>query len=165
MMIFCNTKSSGKNLTDLIQVSGNDYPRILGVFHHLHCLNNLRKIVHWDYYRPLMANNTHPEALSPMHSGESLMDFLISSLLYTEQSVDHCIDAIRQTLMCHANTHVYMAEWLNNTHHPINKELKSNKHTACVKWDNLDGWARQRALVPGEFHYLPGPYGANRLSE
>ena len=67
--------------------------------------------------------------------------------------------------MCHANTVIYTFQWLNNTHNSINKELKSTKHATCVKWDRLDGWVRQRALVLGQFHYLPGPYLANQLSE
>ena len=63
-----------ENLTDLIQVSGNDYTGIPGVFHHLHCLNNLRKTMHWDYYEPLMVKYTHPESLSKGHSGMRLND-------------------------------------------------------------------------------------------
>lgn len=56
-----------ENLTDLVQVSNGDYPAVLGIFHHLHCLNNLRKIVHWDYYESQV--ELPDESLSKGHSG------------------------------------------------------------------------------------------------
>lgn len=62
----------GENLTDLIQVDGGDYAAITGVIHHLHCLNNIRKVIHWDYYGPLLApddDNNVPEMLTKGHSG------------------------------------------------------------------------------------------------
>ncbi|KUI69123.1 hypothetical protein VM1G_04712 [Cytospora mali] len=137
----------GENLTDLVQVDGGDYAAITGVIHHLHCLNSIRKVVHWDYYGPLLApDNTIPKTLTKGHA-------------------DHCIDAIRQALMCHANTALYTAEWLNDKQHPINMELKTAKHATCLKWETLDSWARQRVLVPGQYHFLSGPYPANMVAE
>lgn len=63
----------GENLTDLIQVDGGDYAAITGVIHHLHCLNNIRKIVHWDYYGPIhAAGGKIPETLTKAHSGTSV---------------------------------------------------------------------------------------------
>lgn len=56
-----------ENLTDLVQVDNGDYPAVLGIFHHLHCLNNLRKIVHWDYYESRV--ELPDESLSKGHSG------------------------------------------------------------------------------------------------
>ena len=67
--------------------------------------------------------------------------------------------------MCHANTAIYTAEWTNDSHAPINKELRSDATTTCVKWDSLNGWARQRALVPEHYRYLPGPYEVNHVKD
>ncbi|GAB1319328.1 hypothetical protein MFIFM68171_09538 [Madurella fahalii] len=136
----------GEDKTNRVQVNGSDYAGVLGVFHHLHCLNNLRRVVHWDYYGPRLANAKHPEGYSKEHS-------------------DHCIDTLRQALMCHANTAIYTAEWTDDPHSPVNKELRSDAVTTCVNWDALNGWARQRALVPGHYHYLSGPYKANRVKD
>ncbi|KAF2962725.1 hypothetical protein GQX73_g10846 [Xylaria multiplex] len=44
--------SIGANTTNRVQVNHGDYLGALGVFHYLHCLNNLRKVIHWDYYGP-----------------------------------------------------------------------------------------------------------------
>ncbi|KAL2020053.1 hypothetical protein VTK56DRAFT_8956 [Thermocarpiscus australiensis] len=83
----------------------------------------------------------------------------------TWDCADHCIDSIRQALMCHANTALFTAEWMNDSHVPINKELRSSAVTTCVKWDSLNHRARKKALVPGNYKYLPGPYEANRLED
>ncbi|KAK3686195.1 hypothetical protein B0T22DRAFT_443279 [Podospora appendiculata] len=135
----------GENKTDRVQVNGGDYAAVLGVYHHIHCLNNLRRVVHWDYYGPRLAGGKHPEGFSKEHS-------------------NHCIDSLRQSLMCHPNTAVYTAQWQDDPHSPIRKDIKSDAVTTCVKWDSLDGWARPRALVPGNYFYLPGPYKSNRVA-
>ncbi|KAK3328592.1 hypothetical protein B0T19DRAFT_424970 [Cercophora scortea] len=133
----------GENKTDRVRVVGGDYAAVLGVYHHLHCLNNLRRVIHWDYYGPRLAGTRHPEGYSKEHS-------------------NHCIDVIRQSLMCHPNTAIYTAQWQDDPHSPISNAIKSDAVTTCVKWDSLEGWARQRALVPGNYFYLPGPYKSNR---
>jgi hypothetical protein len=38
-----------ENKTNKLQVDNGDYVGTLGVYHHLHCLNNLRRFVHWEY--------------------------------------------------------------------------------------------------------------------
>lgn len=155
-----------ENRTNRVQVDGGDFAGVLGVYHHMHCLNNLRRVVHWDCYGPLLANGKHPEGFSKEHSGqgENAMTTAAATRL-TEKLADHCIDSIRQALMCHANTALYTAERLNDSHVPINKELRSSAVTRCVKWDNLHQWARARALVRGKYKYLPGPYEVNRLED
>ncbi|KAI0468728.1 hypothetical protein F4859DRAFT_201021 [Xylaria cf. heliscus] len=140
-----------ENKSNRVQVTGGnrqsdrheyDYVGVLGVYHHLHCLNNLRRRIHWDYYGPRMAGLKHLEGLSKEHS-------------------DHCIDTIRQALMCHANTGVYTSEWNYETHNP-SRNLESRSPSTCVRWDSLNDWARDRALVPGQYHYIRGPYDPDR---
>ncbi len=71
-----------ENKSNRVQVTGgnrqsdHDYVGVLGVYHHLHCLNNLRRAIHWDYYGPRMSGLKHLEGLSKEHSGKR---FLISS--------------------------------------------------------------------------------------
>ncbi|KAK4031496.1 hypothetical protein C8A01DRAFT_51441 [Parachaetomium inaequale] len=144
-----------ENRTNRVKVNGGGYAGVLGVYHHMHCLNNLRRVVHWDFYGPTLATAKHAEGFSKEHSAEARLT----------GEPDHCIDAIRQALMCHANTALYTAEWMNDSHVPINKELRSGAVTTCVKWDSLDRWARKKALVPGHYQYLPGPYEVNRVED
>ncbi|KAK8010984.1 Protein of unknown function DUF3328 [Apiospora arundinis] len=130
-----------KNSTNRIQVDGGDYLGVLGVYHHLHCLNNLRRLVHWDYYESMFGeeeSNGH----GPFDKGHS----------------DHCINAIRQALMCHANVELHTGIWVYDPQRPQASQLGSHSQATCVKWDSLNNWARSRALVPGEYTYRPVPY-------
>ncbi|KAI2618100.1 hypothetical protein GGR54DRAFT_184508 [Hypoxylon sp. NC1633] len=124
------------NKTNRVQVTGgngDDYAGVLGVYHHLHCLNNIRRLLSWDYYGPKLAGEKHMEGFSPEHS-------------------NHCIDSIRQALMCHANTGIYTTEWDEKTGLP-SRIITTNSVTTCVRWDMLSDWARQRALRPGQYKY------------
>ena len=60
--------------------------------------------------------------------------------------------------MCHADTAVYNAEWVGDSHEPRNKELRSNGELTCVNWEVLDKWARERALERKKFLVKAGPY-------
>lgn len=71
---------------------------------------------------------------------------------------DHCIDTIRQAIMCHASTEILSLVWTENQDDPNAKDLGPRGKTTCIDWGSLDGWARQRALVPGNFTYRPGPF-------
>ncbi|KAI5861117.1 hypothetical protein GGS23DRAFT_606346 [Durotheca rogersii] len=125
-----------ENTTNRVQITGgngDDYVGVIGVYHHLHCLNNIRRLLSWDYYGPSMAGEKHIEGFSVEHS-------------------QHCIDTIRQALMCHANIGLYTSEWDEETHMP-SRSLETNSVTTCVRWDSVNDWARQRALRPGQYKY------------
>ncbi|KAI0846170.1 hypothetical protein F5Y00DRAFT_264889 [Daldinia vernicosa] len=128
----------GSNLTNRIQVDGGDYLGVMGVYHHLHCLNNLRRIVHWDYYESRVSDLG---PTGPFGKGHS----------------DHCINAIRQALMCHANTEIHTGQWIYDPDRPQASKLGSHSITTCVNWDSLNNWARSRALRAGEYTYRPVP--------
>ncbi|KAI0109018.1 hypothetical protein GGR51DRAFT_117520 [Nemania sp. FL0031] len=140
----------GENKTNRVQVTGgdpnkeNDYVGVLGVYHHMHCLNNIRRMIHYDYYEGRMKGQKHLEGFSKEHS-------------------DHCINTIRQALMCHANLGVYTSEWDYKVHNP-SRSLESRSSTTCVRWDSLNEWARERALVPGHYKYIRGPYDPEKPS-
>ena len=59
----------GSNVTNRIQVDGGDYLGVMGVYHHLHCLNNLRRLVHWDYYESRVADAEETGPFGKGHSG------------------------------------------------------------------------------------------------
>ncbi|KAI0882121.1 uncharacterized protein GGS22DRAFT_47992 [Annulohypoxylon maeteangense] len=129
----------GLNTTNRVQLNGGDYLGVIGGYHHLHCLNNMRIAIHWDYYKDKYGNFSRQEVFSREHS-------------------DHCIDTLRQALMCHANAEVHTAEWLDRAHELGDKELSGQSTTTCLKWESLDKWARPRALRAGEYSFRPGPY-------
>ncbi|KAI0107267.1 hypothetical protein GGR51DRAFT_559608 [Nemania sp. FL0031] len=127
------------NTTNGVRISDGDYVGALGVFHHLHCLNSMRKLLHASYYFHVSKSAYPKDTMTLEHA-------------------DHCIDTLRQVLMCHANTAVYTAEWVADSHEPVNKLVRGKAMTACVKWDTVNDWARQRALRDGNYKYARGPY-------
>ncbi|OTA91448.1 hypothetical protein M434DRAFT_388647 [Hypoxylon sp. CO27-5] len=129
----------GLNTTNRVRLNGGDYLGVIGGYHHLHCLNNMRIAIHWDYYEAKYGNYARQDVFSREHS-------------------DHCIDTLRQALMCNPNTEIHTAEWLDRPHELGDKELSGQSTTTCVEWDSLDKWARPRALRPGEYSFRPGPY-------
>ncbi|KAJ6551767.1 hypothetical protein B0H19DRAFT_1264401 [Mycena capillaripes] len=87
----------------------------LDVFHNLHCLNMIRKGLHSDYYADAME-----------------IDHL-----------DHCIDWIRQALMCAGDTSVVVWQW----------DPKQNKTTfqgdvahTCRNFDKLRDWGKSHMI-------------------
>ena len=66
-----------ENTTSLVPEQRNQHIVMRSVFHQLHCLDNLRKSIHPEYYQ---------EDDDPMH------------LNYEHYM--HCIDSLRQSLMC-----------------------------------------------------------------
>ncbi|KAI0159777.1 hypothetical protein GGR57DRAFT_458659 [Xylariaceae sp. FL1272] len=67
--------------------------------------------------------------------------------------------------MCHANTAVYTVAWRDDPRQPVDMDLKSDSKHICLKWQSLNSWARERALVPGHFKYLSGPYASNLVPD
>ncbi|KAI0381275.1 hypothetical protein F5Y04DRAFT_255148 [Hypomontagnella monticulosa] len=129
----------GIDKTNRVQVNGGDYIGSIGVYHHLHCLNNLRMVVHWDYYEKQFEDSPYRDHLGKAHS-------------------DHCINALREAVMCHANTAVTTFEWVDEDNSLQGKEQRLEALTTCAKWDSVDNWARQRVLVAGNYTYRPGPF-------
>jgi len=70
----------------------NKYMAQIDVFHQLHCLNSLRKLVYPEYYNWTTENAHHPE------------------LWYIHNN--HCIDILMQNIMCNANTDLYTMNWM-----------------------------------------------------
>ncbi|CAI6339175.1 unnamed protein product [Periconia digitata] len=54
---------------------------------------------------------------------------------------DHCLEALRVSLMCTANLGVYTFRWDSDPDRPL---PKSNAERRCVDWDSLEQWAWSR---------------------
>jgi len=144
-----------ENQTNRLQLDNGDYVGALGVYHHLHCLNNLRRVAHWDYYEARLKDG-NLEPFSTAHAGT-----VVARLRWDPGAnvvLDHCIDFIRQALMCHANAVMYTTEWIAASHAAQFAVISGGGSTTCVRWDSLNDWALKRALIPGSYSYLPGPY-------
>lgn len=93
------------------------------VMHSLHCLNEIRKRVDIDYYS------------LPEHKGLKLQQ-----PDWDRIHIDHCIDQMRQTVMCFGDlTPVPLYSWDKA---PLGIG-KGGEHT-CRKWEPIRDWVDQR---------------------
>ncbi|KIY69269.1 hypothetical protein CYLTODRAFT_318831, partial [Cylindrobasidium torrendii FP15055 ss-10] len=96
------------------------YIATLDVFHQLHCLNNVR-----------MALTT--EAYKTEHGVE-------------HDHISHCIDSIRQSLMCSADVSVNVWQWDESYEDDVKLVGRSNIAHSCRNYDRLLEWAQERAI-------------------
>ncbi|KAI0385445.1 hypothetical protein F5Y04DRAFT_276774 [Hypomontagnella monticulosa] len=87
------------------------YLAALDVVHQIHCLNYIRQRAYKEHYEEL-----------PM----------------AEMHLDHCIDSIRQTLMCLPNDSLIMYDWSPNLMGPAPRFISQRQ---CVDWSGINSWA------------------------
>ncbi|KAI0162275.1 hypothetical protein GGR57DRAFT_498616 [Xylariaceae sp. FL1272] len=97
------------------------YMASLDVFHQLHCLDRIRKYVRSDQY----TDNANPGDFQLTH-------------------IDHCIDTIREMLMCKADVSVVTYDWIESYGWPW-----PNFHIGreCRDWSKIVDWTKK----PGRF--------------
>lgn len=80
-------------------------------FHHIHCLNSLRKAIHKDYYWP----DGNPDPLFELHTG-------------------HCTQALLEHLMCLPDPGIYLYRWMGEYPVPV---ADTNIWSKCWDFDGL----------------------------
>ncbi|ETN46997.1 uncharacterized protein HMPREF1541_01187 [Cyphellophora europaea CBS 101466] len=110
---------------------GGGYPANVEGLHHLHCLNLLRQTskYNFDYYKAL---------------GEGAFK---NDDMIVEKHVTHCLDILRQQLMCRADFSVFGQVWT----HPESPKpfVDFNTRHKCVNYDAIRQWAEERQLPKG----------------
>lgn len=84
-------------------------------FHYIHCLHNLWKTHYPEYY-------TEEAKFAKEHPDEWL------------EHVDHCVDMLRQKLVCDADPGLITYSWLKNHYNP---HPNFNVEHKCRSWDKL----------------------------
>ncbi|GAB7336039.1 hypothetical protein MBLNU13_g08855t1 [Cladosporium sp. NU13] len=113
----------------------NEYVIELDVWHELHCLNDLRKILYPERFGGL-------DALKDENGTIQRDDD-------TFRHWDHCIDSLRQTIMCHAD----VAPIPFHVNVPVSKGIfprLATTHT-CRNFTKIQEWARDRTIGEWEF--------------
>ena len=106
------------NATSRLPSDPSHYVTGLEVFHQLYCLNLIRKKLSPEYY-----------------------------VDEADVHVEHCLDQLRQALMCSADTATIPWSWSKSQQRTI-AEARTT-HT-CKDFDAIRDWARSRHVV-GEF--------------
>lgn len=138
-------------LPDQVKISqkyGGGYPANVEGLHHLHCLNLLRKSLYYNY--------EHYHAL-----GEGAFQ---NSDHIVRYHVSHCLDILRQQLMCAVDTGIFGQIWWNIPQ-PV-AYVDFNTAHKCKNFDAIREWAESRQLPKEPPHdYLQPPQPGDRIYE
>ncbi|KAL2206307.1 hypothetical protein CC79DRAFT_1369730 [Sarocladium strictum] len=99
------------------------YAVLLDIFHSMHCLNEIRKSLHPEYYAPyhLRMNGTEEEA---------------------QKHLDHCVEHVRLALWCGADISPISFRWTKDGEA---KGKRGYAHT-CRDGRSILNWARQHKI-------------------
>ncbi|KAK0125936.1 hypothetical protein ONS95_007560 [Cadophora gregata] len=110
------------NYVQLSSEHGGEYLGNFEVYHQLHCLDLIRKYTYEDYYR-------HPDRL-PLEFTDSNKTLRLH--------VDHCIDYLRQLIMCTGDVGIHTYFWRKDRDGPFPDFRVERK---CRKWDVVADYA------------------------
>ncbi|KAI7784466.1 uncharacterized protein LA080_009965 [Diaporthe eres] len=92
-----------------IRLQDGGYVAGLGISHSLHCVKRIKQYLHPEYY----------------YTGDQNWEELF-------MHVDHCLESLRQTVMCSADVSVYTLEWT-----PHNDAIAGVVHEVATESDTL----------------------------
>ncbi|ODA76941.1 hypothetical protein RJ55_07457 [Drechmeria coniospora] len=94
-------------------------------FHQLHCLNYVRMYTYQDHY------------------GTVDYDMIAEGPKERQEHKDHCVEVLRQRLMCNPDLNVYSYHWTQKNNVPFGNLYTSHQ---CVDWDRFYAWAEKNAV-------------------
>ncbi|KAI0455260.1 hypothetical protein F5B21DRAFT_503560 [Xylaria acuta] len=109
------------------------YAAVLEVFHHIHCLNQIRQYTWKDYYATHMA-----EWISKDSHGIVDLNVTDPASVTDRMHVDHCIEALRLQLMCNADLTPLLIEV--DESNDFGQKADFNVHHKCRNWDKVTEW-------------------------
>lgn len=115
-----------------VALPGGGYLAWLGVYHELHCVKVLRKMIYRDHFYP---NTTQEEFENH------------------QVHADHCVDMLRQALLCHGDMETLTTFVWDRKY---NKPLLSPQrplHT-CLDWSSIMITIADRIVSEGELNQL-----------
>ncbi|KAL1597156.1 hypothetical protein SLS60_008738 [Paraconiothyrium brasiliense] len=140
--------TTATKLEDEVYGLGDDaYASTFDIYHQLHCLNMLRKLVYPDYYTK--ARMQFPHAQDPK--------------VMFEIHMDHCIDMLMQTIQCSGNLNLITMHWVNEEAIPF-PDMSINKQ--CVaNFDALTEWRKEHQVDPVKYVAMKKPKDVKQLPE
>ncbi|KAF2502890.1 hypothetical protein BU16DRAFT_554922 [Lophium mytilinum] len=133
---------------DQVKVSqryGGGFPANVEGLHHLHCLNLLRKALTWNY------EYYHKQGEGPFTNSDYVIRY----------HVTHCLDVLRQQLMCTVDVGVLGQIWYHPEGYPMEPFVDFHTNHKCRNFEAVRAWAEKHQLPPEEnvdmqhFYELP----------
>ncbi|KAJ7449173.1 hypothetical protein FB451DRAFT_1410910 [Mycena latifolia] len=116
------------NKTHAIPGDDGHYIAELDVFHNLHCLNKITMALDPDYYPDWRISTTNN---------------WIPSQKNATDHVSHCVDWIRQSIMCNSDTSVIVWQWDNAKNKTA---VQGNVAHTCRRFDKMQHWGKEHML-------------------
>ncbi|KAI1330219.1 hypothetical protein F5Y16DRAFT_408705 [Xylariaceae sp. FL0255] len=116
----------GKLRESNVVLPDGSYMASVEAFHQMHCVNLLRKYSYLEYYL------------------EHEPEFFQSPMLRTH--TDHCIEMLRQTIMCSADLHIITYDWVEKVDWPW-PDFSISRN--CRNYEALHDWALERTIAVG----------------
>ncbi|KAK2733560.1 hypothetical protein CKAH01_08355 [Colletotrichum kahawae] len=116
----------------------NEWHRIgdhIEVFHHLHCLDMLRREVSYEHY--------YEEKEGPKPGGAQ-----------HQAHIGHCFDILAQAIKCTGSVDMITFNWVENWDQPFPDFMN---HKVCRSFDALLDWVNDNAMSPGVFQKMKTP--------
>ncbi|KAK7183635.1 tat pathway signal sequence [Paraphaeosphaeria sporulosa] len=122
---------------DQVQIKqkyGGGYPAHVEGMHHLHCLNLLRKSLAWNfaYYQA--------QGLGPFSNDKEILKY----------HVTHCLDILRQQLMCTVDVGVLGQVWYQPEGKSPTPFVDFNTVHMCRNFEAVRAWAEEHQLPAAE---------------
>lgn len=118
-----------------VSLPDGGYLAWLGVYHNLHCVKVLRQVNYREYYHPNLTK-------------QGVRDLQIHA--------DHCIDQLRNALMCHGDTESLTTfTWSNQWSKPLLSPRKPQHR--CLNWDAMVESLWWRIVSREELHRMSNP--------
>ncbi|RAL11827.1 oxidase ustYa family protein [Aspergillus homomorphus CBS 101889] len=132
-----------KNLSTVYTKDHTEGIISLSVFHSLHCLKKIKHMLHKETYYA--------------HHDKTAMT-------REWKHADHCVEYIRESLMCQPDLSLVTFRWINDTaqhpsapgaFYPTNFDVDVHR---CADWGALDRWAGRRVFDLARVELLDRPY-------
>ncbi|KAH8694221.1 hypothetical protein BGW36DRAFT_301024, partial [Talaromyces proteolyticus] len=138
------------NRTTEIPTMPDQYVVQLDVFHQLHCLNAIRKTLYPERYW---------DDFDDYYTADGKKNYTSTSAKH----YDHCLDSIRQSIMCHGDIATVYWQWMPIRRQPLPRlEIT---HT-CRDFEAIRDWAKEHQLKGDEniLQWRPAPLETFKLS-
>ncbi|KFY48276.1 hypothetical protein V495_01465 [Pseudogymnoascus sp. VKM F-4514 (FW-929)] len=121
------TELERMNMSSIQLADGSeDYIAVPIVYHMLHCLYNIYRYAHPDFFGE---DPNGPE--------------------WIVTHTDHCIDNLRQFVQCHGGNGFETYRWLDNRKLPW---PVVSTDEVCIDWPHFDGWVRDHGVSSHDMH-------------
>jgi hypothetical protein len=144
---------------------GGGYVAMSEGMHHLHCVNLLRQASYfnYEYYRRLGEGAfKNDDDVIETHIGTLSTKFKLSyGKVKANMPSGHCVDILRQQLMCTFDTSIFGQWWVEG----VGPFVDFNTKHRCKNFDALSGWVRDHQLSISGGDLVEFRVGDKRLTE